>query len=47
MRNVEIELIQRVAAEVLEVLLHHYFHIVPCELGAQRLTIVTEFIGNS
>jgi diadenosine tetraphosphate (Ap4A) HIT family hydrolase len=29
MRDIDIELIQRVAAEVFEILLHLHFHIVP------------------
>jgi hypothetical protein len=34
MRDVDVELVERVAAEVLEVLLHLHFDIVPREIGA-------------
>jgi hypothetical protein len=47
MGDVDIELVERVAAEVLEILLHLYFDVVPREVGAELVAIGAEFVGNS
>ena len=47
MGDVDIELVERVAAEVLEILLHLHFDIVPREVGAKLIAIGTELVGNS
>ena len=36
-----------IAAEVLEILLHLHFDIVPREVGAELVAIGAEFVGNS
>jgi hypothetical protein len=45
-RDIDIELVERVAAKVLEVLLHLHFDIVPREVGAQLFAISAELIRN-
>ena len=47
MGDIDIELVERVAAEILEILLHLHFDIVPREVGAQLVAIEAEFVGNS
>ena len=46
MGDIDIELIERVAAEVLEILLHLHMDIVPFEIGAQQIAIGAKFIRN-
>jgi hypothetical protein len=47
MGDVDIELVERVAAEVSEILLHLHFDIVPREVGAKLVAMGAEFVGNS
>jgi hypothetical protein len=47
MGDIDVELIECVAAEVLKILLHLHFHIVPRKIAAQIITIGAEFIGYS
>ena len=44
--DIDVELVERVAAEVFEVLLHLHFDIVPREVGAQLIAIGAELIRN-
>jgi hypothetical protein len=45
-RDIDIELVERVAAEVLEVLLHLLFDIVPRQVRSQLIAIGAELIRN-
>jgi len=38
--------VERIAAEILEILLHLHFDIVPREVGAELVAIRPEFVGN-
>ena len=46
MRDIDVELVERVAAEVLEVLLHLHFDVVPREVGAELIAIGAELVGD-
>ena len=46
MRDIDVELVERVAAEVLEVLLHLHFDIVPRQVRSQLIAIGAELIRN-
>jgi hypothetical protein len=46
MPDIDIELVERVAAEVFEVLLHLYFDIVPRQVRSQVIAIGAELIRN-
>ena len=39
MGDIDIELVERLAAEVFEVLLYLHFDIGPCKIGAKQITI--------
>jgi len=47
MGDVDIELVERVAAEILEILLHLHFDIVPREVGAELVAIGAEIVGST
>ena len=46
MRDIDIELVECVAAKPLEIFLNFYLDIVPCQIGTQLIAIGAEFIGN-
>ena len=46
MRDIHIELVECVATEVLEVLLHLHFHVRSCEVAMQSIAIDAELVGN-
>ena len=46
MGDIDIKLVERVAAEVFEVLLHLHFDIVPRQVGSQLIAIGAELIRN-
>jgi hypothetical protein len=46
MRDIDIELVECVAAKRFEIFLSFYLDIMPCQIGTQLVAIGTEFIGN-
>jgi hypothetical protein len=44
--DIDVELVERVAAEVLEILLHLHFDIVPREISAELIAIDAKLVGN-
>jgi hypothetical protein len=47
MGDVDVELVERIAAEILEVLLHLHGDIVPRQIAAQLIPVNPELVGNS
>ena len=46
MGDIDVQLVECIAPEVLKILLHFHFDIVPRKIGAQPIAIVAEFIGD-
>lgn len=46
MSDVDVEFVERVAAKPLEVLLNLYLDIMPCQVGAQLITVAAKLVGN-
>jgi hypothetical protein len=46
MRDIDIELVERVAAECLEILLNLHLDVVPCQIGTQLVAVSAELVRN-
>ena len=46
MGDVDVELIERVAAKPFAVLLNFYLDIMPCQVDAQFITVEAKLVGN-
>ena len=46
MGDINIQLVERVAAKPLEILLNLHRYIVPCQIMAQLVAVAAKFVGN-